>query len=68
MILIRDLVEKVLKAGYLSLEAEEQLRNLLQTKYDSEDFNAFMNLQQAAMSGFVRQQSREIKVRSHSSS
>jgi hypothetical protein len=64
MMLIRDLVEKVLKAGYLSVETEEQLRNLLQTKYDSEDFNAFMDLQQAAMSGFVKQQSREIRVKS----
>jgi hypothetical protein len=65
MILIRDLVEKVIKAGYLSLEAEEQLRNLLQkTKYDSEDLNAFMNLQHAAMSGFVKQQSREMQVKS----
>jgi hypothetical protein len=64
MMLIRELVEKVLKAGYLSVETEEQLRNLLQTKYDSEDFNAFMDLQQAAMSGFVKQQSREIRVKS----
>jgi hypothetical protein len=64
MMLIRELVEKVLQAGYLSLETEEQLRNLLQTKYDAEDFNAFMNLQQAAMSGFVKQQSREIRVKS----
>jgi hypothetical protein len=64
MMLIRELVEKVLEAGYLSVETEEQLRNLLQTKYDSEDFNAFMDLQQAAMSGFVKQQSREIRVKS----
>jgi hypothetical protein len=37
------------------------LRQLLSTKYGSEDLKAFMSLQLAAMSGQVRQESREFK-------
>ena len=59
MALIRDVVQKALKTGYLTIEAESQLRQLLTTRYDSEDFNAFMTLQQAAMTGQVKQESRE---------
>ncbi|PIG92152.1 hypothetical protein [Gloeocapsopsis sp. IPPAS B-1203] len=59
MALIRELVQKTLKTGYLTIEAEEQLRQLLTTQYDLEDFNAFMALQEAAMMGQVKQESRE---------
>jgi hypothetical protein len=59
MIRIRDVVQKALATGYLSVEAENQLRHLLTTRYDIEDFNAFMNLQEAAMIGQVKQESRE---------
>lgn len=59
MTLIRDLVQKALKTGYLTLAAEEQLRILLATRYELEDFNAFMSLQKAAMTGQVKQESRE---------
>lgn len=59
MTLIRDLVQKTLKTGYLTLAAEEQLRVLLATRYELEDFNAFMSLQEAAMTGQVKQESRE---------
>lgn len=59
MALIRDVVQKALKTGYLTIEAEEQLRHLLTTRYDVEDFNAFMSLQEAAMIGRVKQESRE---------
>lgn len=59
MALIRDLVQKAIKSGYLTLEAEEQLRVLLTTRYELEDFKAFMTLQQAAMTGQVKQESRE---------
>lgn len=59
MALIRELVQKALKTGYLTLEAEEQLRQLLTTQYDLEDLNAFMMLQEAAMAGRVKQESRE---------
>lgn len=56
---IRDLVQTALTTGYLTVEAENQLRKLLASQYDLEDFNAFMALQEAAMSGQVKQQSRE---------
>ncbi|NET56141.1 MAG: hypothetical protein F6K47_08185 [Symploca sp. SIO2E6] len=59
MILIREIVHQALTTGYLSLEAEDQLRQLLQTKYASEDLRAFMELQLAAMAGLVKQESRE---------
>ncbi|HAJ59368.1 MAG TPA: hypothetical protein DCP31_08925 [Cyanobacteria bacterium UBA8543] len=58
MVLIRDIVQQALATGYLSIAAENQLRQLLKAKYDVEDFNAFMTLQQAAISGRVRQESR----------
>jgi hypothetical protein len=58
MILIRDLVQQALASSYLTVEAEEQLRRLLQTKYEKEDLKAFMKLQLAAMEGLVRQESR----------
>ncbi len=59
MIRIRDVVHSALATGYLTLEAENQLRQLLTRHYDLEDFNAFMNLQEAAMTGKVRQEARE---------
>jgi hypothetical protein len=55
MVQIRDLVQQVLRTGYLTLETENQLRNLLKNKYDDEDLKAFMTLQEAAMNGFVKQ-------------
>ncbi|KOP25272.1 hypothetical protein ACE1AT_09950 [Pelatocladus sp. BLCC-F211] len=59
MIRIKDVVQKALSTGYLTIEAENQLRQLLSTQYDLEDFNAFMSLQEAAMTGKVKQESRE---------
>jgi hypothetical protein len=55
---IREVVQQVLSTGFLSIEAEDQLRRMLSTKYDREDFQAFMQLQNAAMIGSVRQESR----------
>jgi hypothetical protein len=58
--LIRDVVENALMSGYLSLEAESQLRQLLQTtKYSVVDLRAFHQLQIAAMTGVVKQESRQ---------
>lgn len=57
---ICEVVQQALVTGYLTIEAEEQLRRLLQRKYGHEDFNAFMKLQQAAMRGYVKQESREL--------
>jgi len=59
MALINDLVQKTLKTGYLTIEEEELLRQLLTTEYDLEDLNAFVILQEAAMTGHVKQESRE---------
>lgn len=59
---IREIVRCALETGYLSLAAEDQLRHLLQkTHYEWEDLNAFVRLQQAAMRGHIRQESREMK-------
>lgn len=61
MLLIRDLVQQALATGYLTIAAQEQLRQLLQTtKYAQEDINAFMALQKAAMDGEVLQEIREL--------
>ncbi len=57
---ISEIVHKVLKAGYLTIEVEEQLRQLFITRYDLEDIEALTRLQQAATSGWVKQQSREL--------
>lgn len=62
MFLIREVVQHALSTGYLTVEAEEQLRHLLQKKYDLDDLDAFVNLQQAAMSGLVKQESRELRT------
>ncbi len=55
---ICEIVQTVLNTGFLSIEAEEQLRQLLSKKYGQEDFQAFMQLQHAAMIGNVLQESR----------
>ena len=60
MNLIREVVQQALDAGYLTVEAEERLRLLLRGKYEQEDFEAFVALQQAAMLGKVKQESREL--------
>ncbi len=58
---IHELVQKTLNTGYLSMDAEQRLRQLLQTtKYGREDFDAFIKLQNAAIDGQVRQESREL--------
>ncbi|WP_460204521.1 hypothetical protein [Scytonema sp. NUACC21] len=62
MMLIREVVQQVITTGYLTVAAEEQLRKLLQTKYDVEDFDAFMTLQEAASLGRIRQESRELML------
>lgn len=58
---IHEIVQQVLTTGYLTINTEDQLRRLLSTKYGKEDFYAFMRLQQAAMTGRVKQESRELK-------
>lgn len=58
--LIREIVQQAMTSGYLTTTAEDRLRLLLQTKYDSDDLNAFMRLQEATMIGQVKQESREL--------
>ena len=60
MKLIREIVAQAIHTGYLTLEAEEKLRLMLKNKYELEDLEAFVNLQQAAMVGVVKQESREL--------
>lgn len=62
MVLIRDVVEQALNTGYLTLAQENLLRALLRDKYEIEDLNAFMSLQEAAMDGLVKQESRELSM------
>lgn len=58
MISIRDVVQEALNRSYLTLEAENLLRQLLSAKtYSLEDLKAFTMLQRAAMSGQVQQES-----------
>jgi len=58
---INLIVETCLETGYLTVDAEERLRKLLQTtKYSMEDFQAFLKLQEAVIAGLVRQESREL--------
>ena len=59
MTLIREVVKESLASGCLTIEAEEQLRQLLRAKYDVNDFRAFMRLQEAVVAGRIRQESRE---------
>ncbi|MEA5510892.1 hypothetical protein VB715_14050 [Crocosphaera sp. UHCC 0190] len=59
---ICDLVKQVLETGYLTVEAEDRLRRLLKRHYSEEEFDAFIQLQRAAMLGQVKQQSREVSL------
>lgn len=56
---IREIVQQAIAEKYLTMVAEEQLRQLLTTKNEREDLAAFLRLQQAIMDGGVQQQSRE---------
>ncbi|HAT15984.1 MAG TPA: hypothetical protein DCS91_22665 [Microcoleaceae bacterium UBA11344] len=61
MTLITTIVRKALATGYLTVDAEEQLRQQLQmTKYGLEDFEAFITLQKEVMEDRVKQQAREL--------
>lgn len=57
---IREIVQQTLRSGYLTIEAENQLRQLLSMKYGRDDLKAFVRLQQEAMEGRVKQESREL--------
>jgi hypothetical protein len=57
--LICEITQQALLTGCLTIESENQLRQLLSGKYGTEDLKAFIRLQQAVMEGLVRQESRE---------
>lgn len=56
---IGDIAQQAMSLGYLTIEAENQLRYLLRQKYGKADLMAFMQLQAATMAGTVRQESRD---------
>ena len=60
MSMISEIVNQVIQRGYLTVETEEQLKQLFTVRYDLEDIDALIQLQQAAKSGQVKQQSREL--------
>ncbi|NEP12983.1 MAG: hypothetical protein F6K14_22815 [Symploca sp. SIO2C1] len=60
MSMISEIVNQVIQNGYLTLETEEQLKELFAVRYDIEDIDALIQLQQATKSGQVKQQSREL--------
>ncbi|MDZ8110560.1 MAG: hypothetical protein RM338_33855 [Nostoc sp. DedQUE12a] len=62
MALIKQLVEEALATGYLSIVAEEEIRSLIQSDYDSEDLDAWILLQRSVVAGDVKQESRRKKI------
>jgi hypothetical protein len=56
MIFIKEIVQQALNTGYLSIAAQNQIRLLLQSDYDSEDLDAYIILQRAVVAGDVRQE------------
>jgi len=67
MSIISTIVRQAMATGYLTVEAEEQLRKLLQTtKYGLEDFEAFIALQREVMEGRVQQQAWELQQHNRS--
>ena len=60
MALISFVVQQAITTGYLTVAAENQIRQLLTTKYDREDLKAFMTLQPVVIDGRVKQESREL--------
>jgi hypothetical protein len=56
---ICDIVQTALATGYLTIDAEDQLRRLLRARNNAEELSAFTQLQLAAASGEIRQESRE---------
>ncbi|MGB7440628.1 MAG: hypothetical protein WA919_06140 [Coleofasciculaceae cyanobacterium] len=60
MSVLHKIVNQVLKSGYLTVEAEEQVRALFASSSNVEDIEALVSLQKATSSGRVRQQSQEL--------
>lgn len=60
MSIISEIVDRVLKSGYLTTEAEEQMRLIFTLRHNLEDIEALTRLQKAASSGRIKQQSRQL--------
>lgn len=61
MVSMSKIVREALEKNFLSIAAEEQLRQCLRSRqYTLEELQAFWTLQNAAMSGVVQQESRII--------
>lgn len=56
---MHEIIQEALTSGYLRIEAENKLRQLLKTNCQPDDINAFMRLQRETMEGNVRQEARE---------
>ncbi|MDY7014612.1 MAG: hypothetical protein SVX43_13620 [Cyanobacteriota bacterium] len=65
MIAICQVVREALSNKFLSVSAEEQLKECLRSKqYTIDDLRAFWRLQSVVMSGVVKQESRILLARS----
>lgn len=51
---VREVVQQALTKGYVTKETEKRLHKLLQSNDEMEDFNAFMKLQLALVTGHVK--------------
>lgn len=60
MALIREIAQKAIATGKLTVNHEKELRLQLKGEHTREDLEAFMRLQQAVIRGQVTQQSRKI--------
>ena len=59
---MKEIVQQALKTGYLSIAAQNQIRLLLQSDYDSDDLDAYIILQRAVVAGDVKQEARTQKA------
>ncbi|WP_017304376.1 hypothetical protein [Spirulina subsalsa] len=56
---ISEIVQQALRQGYLTIEAEQELRILLGQKCPCDDMKIFCHLQMEIMEGRVTQEARE---------
>ncbi|WP_309228903.1 hypothetical protein [Microcoleus sp. FACHB-831] len=63
MTVVREIVLKALKTGYLTVEAEEKLRQQFTKQHSLADIDALARLQWAAMNGLLTQESRQTEAR-----
>ena len=61
---MKEIVQQALNTGYLSIAAQNQIRLLLQSDYDSDDLDAYIILQRAVVAGDVKQEPRTQKASS----